>query len=366
MKDQNALKNYFEYITLQIDSLLLAYLQATDESESQQLAAQLISEYAEPVIAGVLRYKLGISLHFASSTGDHQEAEDICSEVILELLTRLQKFKADPVQMGIKDVRSLVAVMTYHACSKYLRRKNPQRTRLKNRLRYVLTHWQDFALWQGKHKELICGLAEWQNQQKARRSARLRQLLDHPQTFKQSQLLQGEETNPVALLMTIFKWIGGPIHLNDLVEITAELWGVKDYSTDLESGVDGEASLLHHLPDTRTDVATEVEKRIYLESIWSEIRQLPEQQCIALLLNLTDATGYGVINLLRVTGIASLREIATVLNMPTEHLAEIWSDLPMEDARIATHLKVTRQQVSKLRKSAREQLVRRMGRGKKK
>ena len=112
-------------IAPQIDSLLLAYLQATDESQSQSLAAQLMSEHAEPVIAGVLRYKLGISPHFASSNGSQQEAEDISSEVILELLTRLRKFKSDPVQMAVKDFRSLVAVMTFQACSKDLRRKNP-------------------------------------------------------------------------------------------------------------------------------------------------------------------------------------------------------------------------------------------------
>jgi hypothetical protein len=69
---------------VQIDSLLLAYMQATDESESQHLAAQLISEYAEPVIAGVLRYKLGVALHFAARSASYDEAEDISGEVILE------------------------------------------------------------------------------------------------------------------------------------------------------------------------------------------------------------------------------------------------------------------------------------------
>lgn len=349
-------------VTLQIDSLLLRYLNATTEIDAQNLAAQLISEYAEPVIEGVLRYKLGVSMNLASGYPADQEAEDLFSEVILELLMRLRKFKAEPLQMAIKDFRSLVAVIAYQTCSKALRKKNPQRSGLKNRLRYVLTRWPGFALWQDKNEELICGFSEWQNQNAARGGLRLRQLSDNPQSFKQSHLLQGEGSsdNPAALLTAIFKWLGGPIHLNDLVQITAELWGVKDYAVEREGDAEGAARLLNQLPDKRASVATEVEKRMYLKSLWSEIRQLPERQCNALLLNLTDTTGYGVIALLPVTGIASFREIAEVLNMPAEQLAEIWNDLPMDDATIAAHLKVTRQQVINLRKSARERLLRRM------
>lgn len=153
-------------------ALLLAYLQATDESESQHLAAQLISEYAEPVIAGVLRYKLGVALHSAARSGSPEQAEDISGEVVLELLTRLRKCKADPEQMAIKDFRSLVAVITYQACAKDLRRKNPQRSRLKNRLRYILTRWQEFALWKDRNDELLCGFAKWQHQPAADASLR--------------------------------------------------------------------------------------------------------------------------------------------------------------------------------------------------
>lgn len=346
-------------IVPQIDSLLLAYLQATDEAQSQSLAAQLISEHAKPVIAGVLRYKLGTSSHFASGNGNHQEAEDISSEVILELLTRLRKFKSDPLQMAIKDFRSLVAVMTYQACAKDLRRKNPQRARLKNRLRYILTSWKHFALWKDQNEELICGFAEWQNQQVADTNLRLRQLHDNPQAFQSSAFSQESinDQNPVDLLTVLFKWLGSPVLLNDLVPIVARLWGIKDST---EGDTASQIQALNQLPDTRTDVATEVEKRIYLENIWAEIRQLPERQRNALLLNLTDATGYGVITLLPVTGIASLRQIAEVLGMPAERLAEIWNDLPMDDATIAEYLGVTRQQVINLRKSARERLIRRV------
>jgi RNA polymerase sigma factor (sigma-70 family) len=344
---------------LEIESLLLAYQQAADESASQSLAAQLISEYAEPVIIGALRYKLGLPAHFRSGSGSHPEAEDIISEVMLELLTRLRKLKAEPAAMAIKDFRGLAAVMTYQACARELRRRNPQRAQVKNRLRYLLTRDQEFALWKGGTEEWLCGFARWQQQSANGAGPGLRQLLDHPQQLQAPPFSKGEagQLNPAELLTAIFNWAGAPVGFNELVRTVAGLWGIKDYP---HGEGDNDGNLLSQLPDPRTDVATTVEKRLELQRIWAEICLLPERQRNALLLNLSDATGYGVIALLPVTGIASLRQIAEVLGMSAQQLAEIWKDLPLDDTTIAAHLGVTRQQVINLRKSARERLIRRM------
>jgi len=80
---------------------------------------------------------------------------------------------------------------------------------------------------------------------------------------------------------------------------------------------------------------------------------------VALLLNLRDAEGRGVLALMPLTETATLREIATALDMPPRELAQIWNQLPVEDAVIAERLGLTRQQVINLRKSARERLWRR-------
>ena len=82
-----------------------------------------------------------------------------------------------------------------------------------------------------------------------------------------------------------------------------------------------------------------------------EIRQLPPRQCAALLLNLKDAQGRGVIALFPLERIATMREIAAALGMPAERFAALWNDLPIEDLAIAELLAVTRQQVINLRKS---------------
>jgi hypothetical protein len=107
-------------------------------------------------------------------------------------------------------------------------------------------------------------------------------------------------------------------------------------------------------------VAWQVEKRIFLERLWEEVRELPRAQRAALLLNLRGADGRGCLALFPATGVATLRQIAETLEISAERLAELWPQLPLEDATIAGLLDLTRQQVINLRKSARERLARRL------
>ena len=114
------------------------------------------------------------------------------------------------------------------------------------------------------------------------------------------------------------------------------------------------------LADGEADVARRVEKRIFLQRLWDEVRQLPRQQRVALLLNLRDAEGRGCIALLPALGIATLGRLAEALEMSAEGFAEVWNETPLEDAKIAELLRLTRQQVINARKSARERLARRL------
>ncbi|MCM3903273.1 MAG: hypothetical protein ND866_16330, partial [Pyrinomonadaceae bacterium] len=124
---------------------------------------------------------------------------------------------------------------------------------------------------------------------------------------------------------------------------------------------EGEASAGRgeHSTDARDNVAAEVEHRSYLQRLWSEILGLPPGQRTALLLNLRDVQE-GVIVLLPLTGVATIRQIAEAVAIPTEEFARLWNDLPLDDAAVAIRLGVTRQQVINLRKSARARLARRM------
>jgi hypothetical protein len=91
-----------------------------------------------------------------------------------------------------------------------------------------------------------------------------------------------------------------------------------------------------------------------------EICGLPRPQRVALLLNLRDAQRRDALTLLPLIGIASLRDLANVLEIEPQRFAEIWNALPLDDLSIGALLRISRQQVINLRKSARERLARRM------
>jgi hypothetical protein len=55
-----------------------------------------------------------------------------------------------------------------------------------------------------------------------------------------------------------------------------------------------------------------------------------------------------------------VRQLADVLEISADRFAQLWNDLPLEDARIAELLGLTRQQVINARKSGRERLTRRL------
>ena len=347
----------------QIDSCLSPFLQATDEAESQRLLSRLITEHVEPIIRHILKRKLRVHLWSGIATRRSQDAEDISGEVLVQLLKRLRDFKTNPEDKAISNFRGHVAVTTYHAYHAYLRQKYPARWRLKNKLRYLLTHTKEFALWEGGEREWLCGFAVWRDRQIAvARGGLVQQWRDSVQAAERAELSSAvvRRMRLAELLILIFKEVGAPVELDELVNTVADLWDAKDHTLQIEAEHKEGAKFYEDLPDPQTSVATEVEQRHYLQYLWAEICQLPARQRAVLLLNLREARGGGCIALFPLTGIATMRQIAEAVALPAGQFAALWNDLPLDDATIATHLGVTRQQVINLRKSARQRLARRM------
>jgi hypothetical protein len=248
---------------------------------------------------------------------------------------------------------------------KYVRMKYPSRWRLKNRMRYLLNHGHGFAVWKDKDQEFLCGLVIWR-WPVARKDSGSEEQPPRLDEFVQSFALgqSASQMNLEELIRSFLTWRGRPILLDELVGIVAELQGIREPQRVQSQGQEGEegagVSVCELLPDPAVDIASTVEQRFYLELLWKEICQLPQRQRVALLLNLRDAQAGDALILFTLTGIASLRRIAEVIEMPPEELAPLWNKLPLEDVAIATLLGITRQQVINLRKSARERLSRRM------
>jgi hypothetical protein len=263
---------------------------------------------------------------------------DLESMISLRLLHKLRRIAASPGQ-GIDDLERYVAAVSYNVVNDYLRRRFPERTRHKNRVRYVLTHDARFALWNAPVGQ-VAGLSAWRGSVTAATSVSL----DSAQTT----LKMRDKQVPADALDALFTAISAPVELEALVEHTAVLWDVPLGPAEVALVEDYEM------------VPPQIERRELLRALWREIEQLLPMQRKALLLNLRDDETGNVMALVVLTGTARFEEVASALEMAVEELAEIWNDLPMDDLRIAALLNVTRQQVINLRKSARERLRRRL------
>jgi hypothetical protein len=348
----------------QADAVLRLFVRTGDAVDSERLLSELITAHAAPVISKIVRYK---------TRGDSREAdaEDIRSEVVLQLIGRLQRLRAsDNDGNSIADFNSYVAVSTYNACDRYLSRKYPNRRRLKNGLRYLLTHRAGFNCWQDERGNFVGGFARWQfgsenRPAEADANLKLQQLREDSGAFARAGKVSpawNDQKQAYELLNAIFEWTNAPIDLDLLVAVVAEWWNITDEIVELDSAFDreNEKNTGVQMADARADVTIETERRVYLQMLWEEIIALPPRQRAAVLLNLRDETGRGVIDLWLITGVATVEKIAAALETTREAFAALWNDLPLDDNQIAARLNLTRQQIINLRKSARERLSRRM------
>jgi len=328
---------------LHLDPLLQRYAKCNEDAASEQLLQELVGA-ARSTIGNVVRRRLAFS-----TSAETQDRDDVCGEAILELLRRLRAVRDGEDTVPIENFSAYVATATNHACDEYLRRKYPQRRRLKTKLRYILNTEPRFAVWESgvlHNKDWLCGLKMWQLQG----NERARPPADGWGAISELSGSDRSRQSVVNMLVSIFDSVQGPILLDELVGIVATQWGVSDRVVP----IDPERPESRLMPDAESHLV----QRRGLESLWNEIRNLPVPQRVALLLNLRSGEGDSPIVFFPVMGIASIRQIADVLSIPAEEFAGLWNRLPVDDQVIALRLGVTRQQVINLRKSARERLRR--------
>lgn|SRR2546425_269484 len=342
------------------DPMLLPFLSAPNEAESESCLARLLSEQTESTIKAIIRSKLRVSLSATDGSHSNQEALDMLGEIQTALLTGLREVKTDANARTITNFKSYVAAVTFNACHYILRRKYPKRWQLKNKLRYLLTHESNFALWESNENEWLCGSASWRGMKRVASTelppGDLRDQRDHVPI---PALRADQRQTFIKLLVSVFQRVDGPIQLDKLVTLVADLLDIRE---DISSSDDQDEQ-----PGPGTagfsgiSVAfSELEQRVQLQKLWAEILELPHRHRVALLLNLRDKRGGDALALFPLLRVATIREIAEVLSFDPQHFVSIWNELPWDDATIAAHLGLKRQQVINLRQSARAKLARRL------
>lgn len=311
------------------DPILAPLLDAPDARQRRCALETLIVDHVQPVVARVLS-------RYESRALPKDDADDLAATINLRIIRRLHELDDDDPILHFHDY---VATVAFNVVYAFFRCRHPERTRLKNRLRYLFTRDPLFALWDAGG-EIVCGLAAWRGRAPATLSM----------TGGDANAAMRDLRSPSNAMRALFDKTKAPLRLDDVVRIAADVWQITD-----AKGVSTEETRA----DSR-DPAVDLETRQYVEALWREVLQLREPQRAALLLNLRDVKGTNGVALLLVSGAASFDEIASAIGIVPERLAEVWNDLPFDDNTIARTLKVSRQQVINLRKAARERLARRM------
>src|SRR5580704_3853369 len=90
------------------EDLLREFLDCLDPDESERLLERLVQEQAAPIVDKVVWSKI------RSAPG-----EDVRSEVIADLISKLRELKASGDRETIRDFRAYTAVTAYHGCDKF-------------------------------------------------------------------------------------------------------------------------------------------------------------------------------------------------------------------------------------------------------
>jgi hypothetical protein len=342
-----------------LDPLLHPFALSAGGRDTEDQLLTLISEHAEPILSRIIRRKLHVSLRVSGGHEANQEALELAGDLRAAIISELQEIRANPGENKIVDFRHYVAMKAYLACADYFRARHPNRWRLKAMLRHHLKKSEQFAIWEGEDRRWLCGLSSWRNEiTQACPLERLRLAVEAGGAVPEVLVHSGDfaRHSPAGLLAFVFERSAGPVELDHLVTVVAQIWDVRDLP--VESYDDGHLEETLEAPTPPVDVL--IDERRCLERLWKEVCGLPALQRSALLLSLRDAEGGSVIAFIPHLAIASQQEIAELAGIAYSEFAALWNELPLDDARIASRLGVTRQQVINLRKTARERLARRM------
>ncbi len=288
------------------------------------------AEFAHLLAIAVPLVRRTVQRRFATARHTtNEDLEDVCADAVSSILVRLRRQQEGGPE--ILDFESYAATVASHTADRFFAARAPQRARLRNRIRYVLTTDRRFSLREPESGVWLCALSRPVKVRKRTPAQRLPDLVE-------SLLAESP----------------GPLELSELTTLAAQALGV----TDRTESVEDHADLLR---DPAASFAHTAELRNWLLRLWTEIVQLPLLQRIALLFHMgSNSAGGATLCTVADLGIASFAELATNLGMSEAELARLWNRVPLADREIAAHLNMERQQVINLRASARQRLTRRM------
>ena len=152
---------------MQEDELLHAYLTTRDETLASRHLECMFQEHVLPIVTAIVESRFHVSLRRPdrrTQSQVEQDAEDLRARVILDLAERLEEIRRHPSGPPLQDFRAYVAASTYRAFGRHLAGRYRTRAALREQLRYLLTHREEFACWTQESSKFLCGFAHWRIQ----------------------------------------------------------------------------------------------------------------------------------------------------------------------------------------------------------
>lgn len=311
-----------------------SYLRSEDRESLETTLGDLMTSDVQPVLRRVVASRL---------SGLWDDIDDVCSEARLELLLHLRRLKSQPFGKEIADFPAYVATVAVNACNRYFGRRRPGRARLKKQIRVLLSEKGELRTRLSPDGRIWC--------------ERAGEGRDSPAAIDLDGLERRiePERDLRRLLGRILEEAGGAVELENVVDLVSRIWRLPP-----DPGAPASGPALESMPAVQDDPESAIDRRRFTLRLWQEIRRLPREQRVALLLNLRDHCGNSVLFLFPLSGVATFSEIAAALQLGEERLAELWNELPADDRTIAEILGCGRQRVINLRMSARKRLGNRM------
>ena len=218
----------------------------------------------------------------------------------------------------------------------YLRRLTRVAGGSATKLRYLLTHRPRLAIWRARDRDWLCGLSHW--------GKRPRRDSDGVDQARGRVVSAGRQEARFALCLV--NGSGSAVRLGahssrSTGRLTPTLAGrgARDSEQARPTAISSPIR-----PGSRRPISSQLSRAVVDRDPLP-----PPRQRTALLLNLRDA-GAGGGRPLSAAGVATVRQIAAVLEaLPVDQFAEDW-ERPWDDARISHQLGIERQQVVNLRR----------------
>lgn len=324
------------------DAILEPFLMAQDITESQRELLMLLSEHAEPRMRGIILSRLGSNL---ASNGRFSDYEDLCSEVRTRLVIYLDELKANLRDASCKDFCGYVSAVAHNACHDYFRQLYPSRARLQKRIRDLLHTHPNFAIWKPNEDgtaDWVCGLECWLGRQSSLNTpAWMGRFYENPENALEA-LAEGGDIQSIEierLVGSLFTHLSEPVSFSDLVDLVADIRGVRDLPV---TSLEGEDGIGDDLRDSTLGIDSVLELRQSLTRAWKALREMPRDDFKAYMLYARDGSGENLINLFLHVEVTTEEEVAQLLDLSLEVLTELrLHRLPLDNREIAEQLGIT-------------------------